>query len=293
VGTAKSEYYLKDDGGLLPDISTIERFFGSAYFPWERWLLSRDRCKAVFPRDDLTTKTLQKWSIPAYNLGNPMMDGIASNLEKFPPQTRDIKKLSILLLPGSRMPEALANWEKIINAVSGVIQTFREYQLEFIAAIAPALNSVAFQEYLFSQNWKFIDFLSFMPVNDKQSVGLTKDGVTLWLSQNAYGECLQQSQIAIAMAGTATEQFVGLGKPVITIPGEGPQFTPTFAQAQTRLLGCSVTLVQNPQQVASAMTSIINDPEKLAKIKENGEKRLGNPGAAQRIALCLQKTLFS
>ncbi|GAB4529467.1 MAG: lipid-A-disaccharide synthase-related protein [Pleurocapsa sp.] len=292
VGTAKSEYYLKDDGNLLPGISTIERFFGSAYFPWERWLLSRDRCKAVFPRDDFTAETLQKWSIPAYNLGNPMMDGIGSNLEDKTPQTSSIKKLSILLLPGSRMPEALDNWEKIINAVSGVIQAFREYQLEFIAAIAPALNSVAFQEYLFSQNWKLIDFLSFMPVNDKRSIGFTKDGVTLWLSQNAYSECLQKSQIAIAMAGTATEQFVGLGKPVVTIPGEGPQFTLTFAQAQTRLLGCSVTLVQNPQQVGRAMVSILNNLEKLSKIKQNGQKRLGDSGAAKRIALCLQKTLL-
>jgi len=39
------------------------------------------------------------------------------------------------------------------------------------------------------------------------------------------------------MAGTATEQFVGLGKPAIAIPGIGPQFTAAFAEAQSRHLG--------------------------------------------------------
>ena len=39
------------------------------------------------------------------------------------------------------------------------------------------------------------------------------------------------------MAGTATEQAIGLAKPVIQIEGKGPQFTKSFAEAQRRLLG--------------------------------------------------------
>lgn len=35
---------------------------------------------------------------------------------------------------------------------------------------------------------------------------------------------------------------VGQGKPVFTIPGEGPQFTAAFADAQSRLLGESVSV---------------------------------------------------
>ena len=44
--------------------------------PWERWLMSRPHCKAVFPRDTLTAETLAQWSIPAFDMGNPMMDGL-------------------------------------------------------------------------------------------------------------------------------------------------------------------------------------------------------------------------
>ena len=79
VGTAKSEYYVRDEAGLLPRKSKSswwENFSGSIYHPWERWLMSRRRCRAVFPRDSLTTEILKKWPIPAFDLGNPMMDGL-------------------------------------------------------------------------------------------------------------------------------------------------------------------------------------------------------------------------
>ena len=74
IGTAKSEYYIRDSQGqiLASQQDSIEVKTGSYYFPWERWLLSRDRCKAVFPRDKLTVENLRKHQIPAFDLGNPM-----------------------------------------------------------------------------------------------------------------------------------------------------------------------------------------------------------------------------
>ena len=51
---------------------------------------------------------------------------------------------------------------------------------------------------------------------------------------------LQQSDLVIGMAGTAIEQAVGLAKPVLQVPGQGPQFTAAFAEAQRRLLGPTV-----------------------------------------------------
>jgi len=89
------------------------------------------------------------------------------------------------------------------------------------------------------------------------------------------------------MAGTATEQFIGLGKPAIIIPGQGPQFTYAFAEAQSRHFGKSITLIQSPRQVAEAIASLLSDPERLRAIAENGIRRMGKPGAAHRIAECL------
>jgi uncharacterized protein (TIGR03492 family) len=100
---------------------------------------------------------------------------------------------------------------------------------------------------------------------------------------------LYQADLAIAMAGTATEQFVGLGKPAIAIPGNGPQFTPTFAEAQGRLLGPSLILVKHPAEVAGAVQSLLRDPDRLQLIAENGWRRMGESGASPRIAECLIK----
>jgi uncharacterized protein (TIGR03492 family) len=113
------------------------------------------------------------------------------------------------------------------------------------------------------------------------------------LSQNAYNDCLHLGDMAIAMAGTATEQFVGLGKPAITIPGQGPQFTYAFAEAQSRLLGASVILVEEPVEVASAVRSLLTNPDTLQAIAENGIRRMGKPGASQRIAEYLMELLWN
>ena len=278
VGTAKSEYYLRDDRDWLAKTSWLERKFNSVYLPWERWLMNRSRCKAVFPRDSLTTKILQQRSIPAYDLGNPMMDGITGKTE---PRTSG--QLNVLLLPGSRMPEALKNWQKILVGVRSLIKALPQEQLNFSAAIAPGLDLKPFVTWVVSQGWL---------VSRSDNSTLTYNNTTLILGQQRYQQFLQQADIAIATAGTATEQFVGLGKPAVIFPGEGPQFTYAFAEAQSRLLGCSITMVESPDLVGEAIAKIIDNDLLLEQIAVNGKQRMGEAGAAKRIADCLQKTLL-
>ena len=62
---------------------------------------------------------------------------------------------------------------------------------------------------------------------------------------NNFDKILLKSRCCISMAGTAAEQAIGLGKPVIQIEGKGPQFTKTFAEAQRRLLGKYVFCASN------------------------------------------------
>jgi len=281
VGTARSDYYLRDDCGWLSQTSWIERKIGSVYMPWERWLMSRDACQGVFPRDSLTAEILQQWSIPAYNLGNPMMDSIAATIA---PSSTDT--INILLLAGSRTPEAIRNWQLILDGVSKTIQACQSQQLRFIAAIAPALDLQTFIQHAQDFSWQVTKEAS-------QTITLTKNKLFLTLSQNSYPQFLQQADIAIAMAGTATEEFVGLGKPAVIMPGSGPQFTYAFAEAQSRLLGCSITMVENSDLVGEAILQIINNPQRLEQIAINGKRRMGKSGAALRIARCLKETLLA
>jgi uncharacterized protein (TIGR03492 family) len=283
VGTAKSEYYLRDETAWLTSTSALEKWLGSVYLPWERWLMSHPHCKAVFPRDRLTAKILQQWTIPAFDLGNPMMDGIESSYQAS--VNRENYSLRIVLLPGSRMPEAQRNWQKILPAVEGIISAFSDRSLLFLAAIAPYEDIFPFQRDLLAYGWNLGARETFpLPIEDPQKLIFTRENATLALSQQAYIACLQETQVAIAMAGTATEQFVGLGKPAIAIVGEGPQFTSIFAEAQTRLLGESLILVSQPQEVVPVLQSLLQDRERLEKIAANGRQRMGEAGAARRIA---------
>jgi uncharacterized protein (TIGR03492 family) len=295
VGTAKSEYYLRDEAGALTNRPFWDGWSGSVYLPWERWLMSRPRCKAVFPRDKLTTEVLKQWSIPAFDLGNPMMDGIEPNVPEpiFHEPDAERKELerslTITLLPGSRAPEAYENWQIILKAVGGVLGSFRDRSLLFLGAIAPALDLDTLRQTLEAQGWHQRQTQVNLPLQDEAALVFTQNNAKLVLTQNDYSLCLRKGDCCIAMAGTATEQFVGLGKPAIAIPGKGPQYTPAFAEAQTRLLGPSLILVKRPEGVADVVQQLLRDPDWLQLIGENGRRRMGAPGAAKRIADCLME----
>lgn len=289
VGTAKSEYYLRDEGGWLPKTSVWERCLGSVYLPWERTLMKTDRCQGVFPRDGLTTTILEQFKIPAYNFGNPMMDGLFPETP-IKEELETQRSLRVLLLPGSRSPEAHRNWELILNAVDSILMRETKRRLCFFGAIAPHLDLDPFCEQLQSQGWQQHPSQPFLtPIEARQGLHFSQGLTHLLLTQSAYHSCLLTADIAIAMAGTATEQFVGLGKPVITFPGTGPQYTPAFAEAQTRLLGASVILVKRPSQAADVLHQLFSDPDRLQLIADNGKRRMGESGAAGRIAEFLRK----
>ncbi|MGL5063350.1 MAG: lipid-A-disaccharide synthase-related protein [Microcoleus sp.] len=316
VGTAKSEYHLRDENGLLTNkFGTWKNWSGSVYLPWERWLMSRQTCRAVFPRDALTAEILQKLGIPASNLGNPMMDGLSPepSAPAFYGPDAELREMSrpiaIALLPGSRAPEAYANWQVIVEAVGGILSVMGDRKLLFLGAISPELNLAALHPFLESTGWRqegeirdlcpeenilrppisSTTEIEHKSLNLQLPLTFVRGKATMILSHNSFKDYVSQADLAIAMAGTATEQFVGLGKPAIAIPGNGPQFTSAFAEAQSRLLGPSLILVNHPAEVVGKIQSLLREPDRLQLIAENGLRRMGKPGAAARIAECLMQ----
>ncbi|MEO0541170.1 MAG: lipid-A-disaccharide synthase-related protein [Cyanobacteria bacterium P01_A01_bin.105] len=292
VGTAKSDYYLRDEHGSYK--THQQRPPGQQptdYYPWERWLMQRPSCQGIFPRDTLTTLELQARQVRAVDAGNPMMDGFtlptldqvlamapsslgSDSLGSGSLGSADLESgdpgLSVLLLPGSRVPEAYGNWQRILTTLPSVIERYPT--VEFLAAAAPALADAVLDEALITQGWRAM------------ADGGYQQGTARLKIAPAFMDFAQRAGAAIAMAGTATEQFVGLGKPALILPGTGPQFTPAFAQAQTLLLGPSVTLVEHPTQTGTVLAAILQDPQRRQQIYENGRRRMGEPGAAARIA---------
>jgi uncharacterized protein (TIGR03492 family) len=287
VGTAKSDYYLQGS-----------RQGGSDYFPWEQWLMRHRRCRAIFPRDTPTAQTLRTRGMRAFDLGNPMMDDLREEEVGLGLAPRP---LGMLLLPGSRPPEAYGNWQLLLQAVASVLKCLpdapgllaqHQRQVVFFAAIDPRLTLWELMPDLAEMGWVVADspFLPerFERLPNAQAWQLQYPfagvQIQLWLAPAGFSLCAQWADVAIAMAGTATEQFVGLGKPVVTLPGQGPQFTRLFAQRQARLLGPSLTLMDQPEEVGAAVCEILQDPQRLEMMRVNGQTRMGPSGAAERIA---------
>jgi uncharacterized protein (TIGR03492 family) len=302
IGTAKSEYYIRDSQGqiLASQRDSIEVKTGSYYFPWERWLMSRSRCKAVFPRDQLTAEILRQHQIPAFDLGNPMTDGVSIDpntpiFYQSQPAKRELARpLIVTLLPGSRPPEAYANWAQILIAVDSLIPVFKQREIICLAAIVTTLDLDILQGNLDRFGWMQVttpdtNLTSIIP--NLSTIYYQRNNATIVISTEANPQCMQKGDCAIAMTGTATEQFISLGKPAFTIPGAGPQFTPAFAEAQTRLLGESVVLVPQAQNVGVEMQQLLQQPDRLQSIAQNGLLRMGKSGAARRIAACLMEVM--
>ena len=300
VGTAKSEYYLRDEDGWLcrpiSQFEVLERWTGSVYLPWERWLMNRDRCRGVFPRDALTASVLERLGVRAFDLGNPAMEGLEPPPE-LPPlrigEIQSLKPLVATLLPGSRSPEAYENWEIILRATVALANDPPSNEpLVFLAAIAPSLSLEHFVTRAIAAGWQETqddrDGEAWLHPGERR---LRRSRHFLLFATNAFRECLWRGNFAIAMAGTATEQFVGLGKPAIALPGKGPQYNPAFAEAQSRHLGPSLILLPEPDRVPATVVGLLQDPDRRQKIAENGRRRMGSFDAARQTAAAIAQAL--
>jgi conserved hypothetical protein len=114
VGTPKSDYTWRSGPGRSAS-DRYHRLKGSEWDPWE-WLLMRSRrCRLVAMRDRITARGLQRHRVRAEAPGNPMMDGFRAT--PVPAALERCRR--ILLLCGSRMPEALRNAERLLQALEG------------------------------------------------------------------------------------------------------------------------------------------------------------------------------
>ncbi len=285
IGTAKSEYYLRqDDTALKIHRWPWTSWLDCVYLPWERSLLQHRRCKAVFPRDRLTAQFLQQWPIPVFDLGNPMLDDLEPK-GIIPPHALPDRRATVLLLPGSRPPEAYANWQLILEGITPL--ALEGDKLMFIGVIAPQLNLDQLQELAITLGWQQRDPSSEILV---PHVWLTLGPAHLLIVPKAFSDGLHLADMAIALAGTATEQCVGFGKPVITLPGDGPQFVWAFAEAQTRLLGSSVHLIEDSASLPAKVVALLQQTHQPI-YAHNGQERMGQPGASIRIAQRISQVL--
>ncbi|MEH2230513.1 MAG: lipid-A-disaccharide synthase-related protein [Nostoc sp.] len=255
--------------------------------------LNSSRCLAVFTRDSYTASDLQRQGIAKARFG-----GIPA-LDRVVPTGKDLYLKpdipAIAILPGSRMPEAARNFSLQLQLVIEIAKITPESGFQFRAALVPNLME-QLDEIAKSQGWQLNQgILSYFPPGTSAEESPL---VEVRCYSDAFSDILYYSTLVIGMAGLAVDLAVAMGKPIIQIPGEGPQFTYQFAEAQTRLSGISAqTIGTKPatpeilKQAAKRVVETLEDSDYLAKCKVNGPERFGPPGASERIARFLLNSL--
>lgn len=265
-------------GKRLVFLPTAKSEYISGHYWIEKYLMKK-YADFVFPRDEKTSNVLKNSGISSIFCGNAMMDcfsitGVDFDIDK--------GKTTIGILPGSRQ-EAYLNIIHILSIIEE-LERKSDDSYNYIVALASVLKFEDILNSLKKTNWHC----------KKPEKNLTDQGVALLLYSPSgsvlkfiyhhFGDVLEQADLFIGLAGTANEQAVGMGKPLVAFPGSGVQFTSSFARAQKLLLGDSITLVEkSPVIVADTLLEIIHNKNIYRKMSQAGHERMGKTGGIKAI----------
>ena len=267
-------------------VAYSSHYEGKLKLPWPcKFFLLSKYAKKIYARDFLTANDLtQQLRKRVSFLGNPFMDKFSFFEKKSKTST-----FIIGLFPGSRFPEILDNLQLILEVLETMHNLDYFENIVFNFAIVNDLSTEKIRQILNRRKWIYEEKLV-------KNNGLEfKFGfIKIIFHWNLFEQILYKSQFVISMAGTATEQAIGLAKPVIQIEGKGPQFTKSFAEAQRRLLGryvfCATNYKNKKDQINQTINLILKiiylikiDKNFLNSCLDNANLRMGGSNACIKI----------
>ena len=287
--------WLGGPGAAVYLVAYSSHYEGQLRLPWPCGALLRSsRIIQIWSRDALTAHQLSaQLGKPVVFAGNPFLDGVidAAHPSAQPPPQPTPQGQGLALLPGSRMPEALHNLGLMLQVVSRL----PGQNLRIQAALVSSLTAEAIEAMAAPLGWQL----------DPSRSLLCRGPWQVELGWGQFAAILNRADLVLASAGTASEQAVGLGKPVLQLCGRGPQFTAKFAEAQRRLLGPGVScatgkpgssaVLQATADLAAQQLAALADPEAGPRWRHQlaalGAERIGAPGGSAQIATTIMERI--
>jgi uncharacterized protein (TIGR03492 family) len=289
IGTPKSDFTWASappaGWGASPLADRYHACKGSEWDPWEWALMGHRRCRIVAVRDRFTARGLRRHGIAALAPGNPMLDGLEP--QPSPPAWLS-RRQRLLLLPGSREPESRRNAARLL----GVLEAWEPAcptTLLLASAARPdphewgqLLRRHGLQEGVLTPELEACGAIATWHRGELQVL----------LGPERFPQWAGWAEVGLATAGTATEQLAGLGVPVLSLPGPGPQFKAGFARRQSRLLGGAVQPCHTPRELAERLRTLLASPALRQTLGRIGRRRMGTSGGSQRLAVLLEQRLL-
>jgi uncharacterized protein (TIGR03492 family) len=285
-------------------VAYSSHYEGRLRLPFPCGVLLRARCwRAIWSRDALTALDLSgQLGQPVRFLGNPFLDLVAVAEPDPEPATAADGALrqSLALLPGSRLPEAGRNLILMLRLLALLPAPLQDPgRLRLQAALVRDLPAEVVAALAARLGWRLET--GNLGADDGAPQVLCRGPLRLQLHWGRFATVLRGSDLVLSMTGTAAEQAVGLGLPVLQLAGGGPQFTPGFAEAQRRLLGpgvcCAAGMAGDDATLAASATLATSLLERQARATGDGrwgqelrrlaEERIGPPGGSARLAAAI------
>ncbi len=284
-------------------VAYSSHYEGRLRLPWPCGAcLASARFRRVLSRDALTASDLgEQLGRPVDFLGNPFFDAavaagepVAASEPLGAGQPAPAQRLG--LLPGSRLPEALHNLELMLEVLAQLPEHLQQPdQLGLSAALVGRLGPEEVAPLASRLGWRL----------DSEAGTITRlrrGPLRLELVWGRFAAVVQHSDLVLSMTGTAAEQAVGLGKPVLQLVGSGPQFTDNFAEAQRRLLGPSLFCAEGrsgsaeqregtARLLAQLLGELQRDGTLADRCHRNGLERIGAGGGTARMADAILEAL--
>jgi len=286
VGTPKSDWTWASPPppgwGATPVADAYHRCKGSEWDPWEWAFMGCRRCRLVAVRDRLTARGLRRRGVAALAPGNPMMDGGGSA----PLPAALAPRRRVLLLAGSRMPEAARNFSRLMAALNGSGPGRAGMTVLAPTGSRPSQADLA----------PLLEREGFRPIPPPAGSGATaawrRDDLELLLGPGRFDRWAGWAEVGLANAGTATEQLVGRGVAALSLPGRGPQFTAAFARRQSRLLGGAVLPCRDSEEMGVRLDSLLADRALRERLGRIGRRRMGSSGGSVHLASLIDARLL-
>lgn len=275
-------------------VAYSSHYEGRLRLPWPcGQSLQRERFLGVFSRDQATATDLStQLERRVEFLGNPFMDAVSVSTAPLP----SLSHPRVGLLPGSRLPEALNNLALMLAMLLHLPQHPRRGSLGLAAALVKEITVDHLAAVAAQQGWRLQQCSPRCP--GAAALELVHGDLRVELYWGRFADVLHGSQLLVAMAGTATEQAVGLEKPILQMPGAGPQFTPRFAEAQQRLLGPAVFCgtgppgsVTNAKDTARLLMLLLWDGDVPTICLRTAHERIGDYGGSEAMAQAILGSL--
>jgi hypothetical protein len=214
-----------------------------------------------FPRDPLTAERYRKAGLAAAYVGNLMMDCLEFGKEAFGYAPDEPV---VLLLPGSRR-DAPANFRLLLQTAARVAAVHPE--VRWLCALSPTVDPTSLARAAGAEL-----------LEGQMAWGVTGADHPIFHGRGEPSHRGAGDERDRERAGR------GARKPVVALPGPGPQFTRKFLALQARLLGEALVPAEGPEEAARAVLRLLANPEERARRGEAGRARMGPPGGADRLA---------